>query len=121
MGDSLWPLLLCVAAGLAWYDALRARERAVAQAKRLCAEHGAQMLDQTVALHRLRLSWRGGRLRLLRGYRFELSYNGDDRQRGSLTLLGSDFAGYSLPAIPGEPFASADVIDLHTRARRTLH
>ena len=73
-----------MAIGLRWHDALRARELAIGHALRLCAEHRAQLLDESVALHRLRASWRG-RPHLLRSYRFDLSYAGNDRHRASLT------------------------------------
>ncbi|HEY3520684.1 MAG TPA: DUF3301 domain-containing protein [Rhodanobacteraceae bacterium] len=98
MTDALLPLSVCVAIGLIWYAAMRARERAIAHAQRLCAEHGAQMLDQSVVLHGLHPLWRNGRPRLLRGYRFDLSYDGDDRHRASLTLAGDRLINYSLPA-----------------------
>ena len=98
MTDALLPLSVCVAIGLIWYAAMRARERAIAHALRLCAEHGAQMLDQSVVLHGLRPLWRNGKPRLLRGYRFDLSYHGNDRHRASLTLMGNRLLNYSLPA-----------------------
>lgn len=91
-----------MAAGLLWYAAMRARELAILHAGRLCARHGAQMLDQSVALHRLRPLWRGGPPRLARSYRFELSYDGDDRHRASLTLIGDRLVDYSLPAREAE-------------------
>lgn len=81
---------------------MRARELAILHAGRLCARHGAQMLDQSVALHRLRPLWRGGPPRLARSYRFELSYDGDDRHRASLTLVGDQLVDYSLPARENE-------------------
>lgn len=97
MTDALLPLAICVAIGLLWYDALRARELAIFHAVRLCAQHGAQLLDQSVALHRLRPLLRG-RPQLARSYRFELSYAGSDRHRASLILVGDRLIDYSLPA-----------------------
>ena len=141
MTDALLPLSFCVAIGLVWYAAMRARERAIGHAQRLCNEHGAQMLDQSVVLHALRPLLRDGRLRLLRSYRFDLSYSGNDRHRGSLTLVGDRLLNYSLPARidPAVPPASRDdsirpvpppqistdgiggnVVPI-TRGRRTLH
>lgn len=136
MNDALLPLIVCIAAGLLWYDALRARELAIAHARRLCTEHGAQMLDQGVALHRLRLRWRG-KPHLERGYRFEVSYAGNDRHRASLTLIGDRLVDYSLPTTdeivlgantatlpssraPLPADSSGNVVPI-TRARRTLH
>lgn len=145
LNEALLPLSICVAAGLLWYAAMRARELAILHAGRLCARHGAQMLDQSVALHRLRPIWRGGPPRLARSYRFELSYDGDDRHRASLTLIGDRVVNFSLPA-RDDPFtppdspppsalperrlpvpapdadapSSGNVVPI-TRARRTLH
>lgn len=143
MDQALLPLSICTAAGLLWYAAMRARELAIGHASRLCAEHGAQMLDQSVALHGLKPLWRGGPPRLARSYRFELSYDGDDRHRASLTLIGDRLVDYSLPARadpfapvpppaplprtapsapPSAPIASSggNVVPI-TRGRRTLH
>ncbi len=60
------PLLGCVAIGLAWHHVMRLREYAVAQARALCAKHELQLLDDSVALHRLHITWRRGTLRVLR-------------------------------------------------------
>lgn len=141
MNEALLPLSICVAAGLLWYAAMRARELAVLHAGRLCAEHGAQMLDESVALHSLRPLWRGGPPRMARSYRFELSYAGDDRHRASLTLVGDRLVDYSLPAreqpsvataappirpvVPRPPLhepvpAGSNVVPI-TQGRRTLH
>lgn len=139
MNEALLPLSICVAAGLLWYAAMRARELAILHAGRLCADHGAQMLDQSVALHSLRPVWRGGPPRLARSYRFELSYDGDDRHRASLTLVGDRLVDFSLPAredpfapIPPslrstpparmpEPIPSGGNVVPITKGRRTLH
>src|SRR5579883_1700155 len=96
--DALLPLTTCVLIGLLWYASMRARERAIAHAQRLCNRYGAQILDQSVVLHGLRPLWRGGRPRLLRSYRFDLSYAGNDRHRASLMLAGDRLVDYSLPA-----------------------
>jgi hypothetical protein len=141
LDEALLPLSVCVAAGLLWYAAMRARELAILHAGRLCAAHGAQMLDQSVALHSLKPLWRGGPPRLARSYRFELSYEGDDRHRASLTLIGDRLVDFSLPSReagesapppsvatqsreipaprPGLP-AGTNVVPI-ARGRRTLH
>lgn len=144
MDQALLPLSLCVVIGLLWYAAMRARELAVMYAGRLCVQYGAQMLDQSVALHRLRPQLKGGRPQLARSYRFELSYSGNDRHRGSLTLVGDRLVDYSLPAREGEfpdtsriadqrssagteqsraplPRADGNNVVSITRGRRTLH
>jgi len=143
MDQALLPLSICAAAGLLWYAAMRSRELAILHAGRLCAEYGAQMLDQSVALHSLRPLWRGGPPRLARSYRFELSYDGDDRHRASLTLIGDRLVDFSLPARENEstpqpshrtasPPASVEPMPMPvlptggnvvpiTRGRKTLH
>lgn len=72
-----------------WVDALRARESALRACRRTCERFGLQLLDETVALRRLRFA-RGsdGRMRLRRHYAFEYSEHGNERRRGEAVLLG---------------------------------
>ena len=133
------PLLAFMALIGSWYHVLRLRERATAHARRLCEQHGVQLLDDSVALHRLRLNWRRGALHVMREYRFETSRGGDDRQPASVRLLGDRIVGESMPAphhpdagahafrdVPGLPAAwrtpddDGNIVPI-TRARRTLH
>lgn len=81
-----------------WFRALRLRERVTAHARRLCERHGVQLLDDSVALHRLRVSWRRGALHVLREYRFETSTGGNDRRGASLLLVGDHIASTNMPA-----------------------
>jgi hypothetical protein len=60
------PLLAFMALIGSWYHVLRLRERATAHARRLCEQHGVQLLDDSVALHPLRLNWRRGALHVMR-------------------------------------------------------
>lgn len=72
-----------------WQTLSRLRERALRQAKALCAELPAQCLDESVVLTRLRP--RGlfrGEQRLECRYAFEFSVIGHDRHRGELMLSG---------------------------------
>lgn len=135
------PLLLCMALVGTWYHVLRLRERAIQHARRVCEQHGLQLLDDSVALHRVRASWRRRALQVAREYRFDTSLGGHDRQAASITLLGDRIVGASLPQRDGFgndgpvssvrvlrdiPPAQSDtdarnkVVPL-TRARRTLH
>jgi hypothetical protein len=133
------PLLSLAAIAVWWYHALRLRERAIAHARRLCERHGLQLLDDSVALHRLRMNWRHGRLHVLREYRFDTSPGGHDRRAASITLLGDRIMGASMPQreAPVTPSpavrvvydvsppradggADGNVVPI-TRARRTLH
>jgi hypothetical protein len=133
------PLLSLAAIAAWWYHALRLRERAVAHARHLCERHGLQLLDDSVALHRLRMNWRRGRLHVIREYRFDTSLGGNDRRAASITLFGERIVGASVPqseAPPSPPPAVRVVYDVSpfraggetdgnvvpiTRARRTLH
>ena len=93
-------LVLCVLL-LAWRDNMRARETAVEVCRRTCRAYGVQLLDDTVALSRLRVVGGGGRLLALRRvYEFEVSSDGHTREGGSVTLTG-----HSVDAIwvPGSP------------------
>jgi hypothetical protein len=100
MIESLLPLLLLLAGFQFWQNALRARDLARALGRELCESARVQLLDQTVALRRLRLVWipaRGPHLR--RDYGFEFSTDGQDRQRGSLSVLGGRLLAHNL-ALP---------------------
>ncbi len=137
----VWLPLLSIAVIAAWwYHALRLRERAVAHARELCERHGLQLLDDSVALHRLRVGWRHGGLRVTREYRFDTSLGGNDRRAASITLLGDRIVSASVPEreVPfHEPVSAVHVVHDATppqggtatgnnivpitRARRTLH
>ncbi|HET6545292.1 MAG TPA: DUF3301 domain-containing protein [Rhodanobacteraceae bacterium] len=80
-----------------WMDALRAREIAIRIGRELCEGNGVQLLDQSVALDRLRLRRSAGRLQWCRRYRFDVSLDGSDRHRGHLDLDGDRLATWSLP------------------------
>ena len=119
MIESLLPMLLVLAALWLWQNALRARERARELARGLCARAGVQLLDETVAVRRLRLRRVPGEgLRLERCYGFEVSVDGADRRRGSLNLLDGDIVSWDLPGDRESPAAN-NVIEL--RPERTLH
>lgn len=133
------PLLSITAIVMWWYHALRLRERAIAHARHLCERHALQLLDDSVALHRLRMNWRHGSLHVTREYRFDTSLGGNDRRAASITLLGDRIVSASVPEretpaapAPVSPYGvlpphtapethAGDNIVPITRARRTLH
>lgn len=133
------PLLSITAIAMWWYHALRLRERAIAHARHLCERHGLQLLDDSVALHRLRMKWRHGSLHVTREYRFDTSLGGNDRRAASITLLGDRIVSASVPEHDASSHGPAPVIHVFdvsptqaaakadnnvvpiTRAPRTLH
>ncbi|WP_045225975.1 DUF3301 domain-containing protein [Methyloterricola oryzae] len=73
-----------------WFDSLAAREAGVAAARKACQSEGLQLLDETIALERVRFGRNErGTLMLNRVYAFEYSDTGNNRLRGSVHLLGS--------------------------------
>jgi len=89
MSESLFAVILLVL--FVWYclEGLKAREIGIAAAREACLRENLQFLDDTVAQNGIRiLRDETGRLRLQRSFAFEYSLSGDDRQPGSVTLLG---------------------------------
>ena len=78
-----------LALGWLWWDGLKRREQAVKAARRVCEQAGVQLLDETVAIKRMRMR-RNERqqMRLYREYGFEYSNTGDNRLPGRVYLLG---------------------------------
>jgi Protein of unknown function (DUF3301) len=107
----LFALILFIAGAWFWADSMRAREAALDMGRRGCAAEGVQFLDWTVSLRRMRLARdEEGRLRILRTYDFEFSVSGDDRSRGSVTLLGPNVQVLDLPVAAPAP---SNVVRLH--------
>lgn len=117
MTGSLLALLLLLAALALWQNALRARDLARGIGHELCARAGVQLLDQSVSLCALGLARNTqGHLRMRRSYRFEVSINGSDRHRGSLTLLDGRLLAWSLPLADAPTEArTSNVIELPRR------
>ncbi len=88
-----WELLLLVALlaaiALFWHSSLAARELANRIAMETCENASVQMLDGTVAIHRLRLVRTGDApLAWHRTYVFDYTTDGFARQRGFVVLTG---------------------------------
>ncbi|MBS0569946.1 MAG: DUF3301 domain-containing protein [Proteobacteria bacterium] len=125
MLETLLPMVLVLAAFWLWQNALRARERARALARGLCARVGVQLLDETVAVRRVRLRRMPGEgLRLERCYGFEVSVDGADRRHGSLNLLDDEVVSWDLPVVDAAASAAGKVTTgnvIELRPTRTLH
>ena len=76
------------------------------EARRLCLQHGLQLLDETVGMRRLRLRRVNGLRRVERCYGFDVSIDGDDRQPGRLWMIGNAVTSVSLPTTDAEPVES---------------
>lgn len=88
LSDLFWLALLGLTGLLSW-EMLKQRELALREVKRRCEALDLQMLDQAVALRRLRLSpIPGGGLGLCCEYAFEFASTGEERYRGRIVLLG---------------------------------
>ena len=84
-------VLLVLGIGWLFLDGARAREIAVAAARRACEVEGLQFLDDTVAGAGLALERDdAGQVRLRRSYTFEFSETGDNRRPGRVVMLGHD-------------------------------
>lgn len=90
-------VLVLAAAGWFLWDSLQAREAANAAIRPACRAHGLLFLDDTVALERLRPQRNSeGQLRIERVYRFDYSDTGQNRCRGSVTLVGGQVMAVDL-------------------------
>jgi hypothetical protein len=68
------------------------RELAVQAVGRASKQDDFQLLDQTVHIHRVSLSRdETGRWRIWRQYRFDYSFDGEERRQGFITMLGKQF------------------------------
>lgn len=84
-------LLLLAAGTYFWIDTLRAREAALAAGRAACERYGLLLLDDTVAVTRVRFARNAdGRLRLARTYGFEFSDTGNNRRHGVIFLVGGE-------------------------------
>lgn len=102
MAELLAVAALAVAGWFLW-SSLRAREAANDAIRPACRAQGFLFLDDTVALHRIRLRRDGdGRARVERVYRFDYSDTGDNRRRGYVTLLGARVTDLSLGVVASD-------------------
>ncbi len=82
-------IVLLVLIGL-WVQQMKAREIALAVAKKACESKHAQLVDETVHFKGFRFAKRiGGRVPIERKYDFDYSLDGQSRHHGSVLLSGS--------------------------------
>jgi hypothetical protein len=104
-------LVLLAAGTLFWIDTLRAREAALVAGRAACERYGLMLLDDTVAVTRLRFTRNAeGRLRVGRTYGFEFSDTGDNRRHGAISLVGGETEDIAF-----EPYQTNADTDSQTR------
>lgn len=110
-------LLICLGTAVViWLKLTRARELAVIEVRRQCQRHGLQLLDETVSLRALRLRRANAGRVIERGYGFEVSIDGDDRQPGRLWMRAGQLSSIMLPTVQRQQAASGNEIN-HAIAR----
>jgi hypothetical protein len=92
-------IILLTVAGLAiwfWLDSARARELATHRVRTECRRRGLLLLDETVALRRLRLRPTPRGLRFRREFDFDFNDGTEQRFRGQVVLVGTAVDGFDL-------------------------
>ena len=82
----LFLFLLAVGAIVAWWQLMQGRHRARYAAKQVCANHGLQLLDDTVSLSSITWNRTDPNARILVNSGFEFATNGAVRRRGAASL-----------------------------------
>lgn len=122
MIETLLPLLLVLSGFMAWQNALRAREQARSLGRELCASARVQLLDQTVALQRLKLVRVPALgLRVRRDYVFEFSVYGNDRHRGMLSTVGNRLLAHTMASPPSGSAATGMLSSAPPASDMTRH
>lgn len=84
-------LLILFALAWLWFDSVKVRDIAVRAAQTACATEDLQLLDATVSIASLKPARdENGQMVLRRVYSFEYSDTGDNRQPGSIAMLGQE-------------------------------
>jgi hypothetical protein len=95
---SLVLTLLIVLIGWWWVRARDLKELVQQTVQRRCEALSLSLLDQTIALRRLRLARNArGQWALLRTYQFDFSATGEDRYQGYVEVLGRQVLKIHLP------------------------
>ena len=93
-------LLLAIMLFVAWFwqDSIAKREIAVSLGRELAQRYQLQLLDETVACHKVRLGRDNrGQAQLVRVYAFEVTANGAERMQCNLQLLGKQLQNWHIP------------------------
>ncbi len=89
LADLFW-LSLTALACYAWWLNLKRRESATHAVRKYCKREGVQLLDESIALEKIRLARDRdtGRLTLVRHYQFYFTSTGDERYSGRICMQG---------------------------------
>jgi hypothetical protein len=90
MFNSIILLIMLSIVAWFWLDTLQCREVAKNICKQTCGRLKLQLLDDTIALKKMRLkrNYRG-QLNVQRTYQFEFSDGGNNRQHGVVIMCGT--------------------------------
>lgn len=94
-------LILALWAGTWIWQSVGLRDRALEQVRRHCSKADVQLLDESIALIRIRPGRnRSGRVGLIRRYGFEFSVTGERRYPGYIELHGGKLLNLELAPHP---------------------
>ena len=86
---SIFIILFLALLAWFWLNSIRVKEIALQASAEACKQIGAQFLDQTASLEKIRFERnKSGRLTLQRTYSFDFSRDRETRQKGHVSLLG---------------------------------
>lgn len=114
-------ILLLFAACAAWlWRGHGIRERALALVRRHCEKVEVILLDDNVALQRLRFLRDGrGQRRLARVYGFEFTVTGEQRHIGSISMFGQHLGQIELAAHPFRAKADSEALVAESFSAKT--
>jgi hypothetical protein len=82
----LFIFLLATGSIVAWWQLMQGRQKARKLAVEVCANHGLQLLDDTVSLSSITWNRKNSSSRILVNYSFEFATNGAKRRTGIASL-----------------------------------
>ena len=82
----LFLFLLVTGAIVSWWQLMQGRHKARKAADQVCANHGLQLLDDTVSLSSITWNRASEGARILVNYSFEFATNGAKRRTGIASL-----------------------------------
>lgn len=82
-------LLFCIASSVGlWWQGKAVKELALPLVKRQCKKMNLQLLDETISIHKTKLTWYRGQPQLKRIFHFEFTSTGTARYIGTASFIG---------------------------------